>query len=385
MSNFKKSTSATIFIDYIPAELRQNQDWIIVYYAKIPARNKLKRFRNRVPKISSKKERLKFARKMVVSINNKLENGWSPFYEEKNLNYKSYDQVKDTFLKVQEKEVKDGIKRSVSYRSYLSYLKKLDEFQVTKSRQVKFLIEIDNSFIHDFFDYLYIEKGYSPRTYNNYLQFLSSFFIWAKSKGYIKQNPVESIKPKPEKKKKREILTNDVKSKLKKLRVNNFNYYVLCMCTYYCFIRRTELTKLKVGDVDLSNSSITIIGENSKNKKTDIVTIPNSLKPLLRRHLLKGKNDDFLFSKNKFLPGKTQLAPKKISDEWNKFRKVYNIENKYQWYSLKDTGITDLLNSGIPSLKVRNQARHHDLKMTETYTQRNISSDNTVKNADFNF
>lgn len=310
---------------------------------------------------------------MVAAINRKLESGWSPFFVEKNKQYKSFEECVGNFLLVQEKEVKDGIKRQVSLNGYRSYLKKLNEFIKEKNLTVKFILEIDNAFVHAFLDYLYLEKNYSPRTYNNYLQFINTFFIWCRSKGYIKQNPAELIKPKPQQQKLCEVLRDKEKEKLKELKHANFHYYVLCMCTYYCFIRRTELTKLKVSDVNLKEGFITISDENSKNKKTDNVTIPNALQPLLQKHLENAKQNDYLFSRNNFEAGETKMPPKKISDEWTKFRKVYRVENKYQWYSLKDTGITDLLNSGVPSIKVRNQARHHDLKMTETYTQRNAT------------
>jgi hypothetical protein len=43
MSKLKNSTSALIFVDYKPAELRQNKDWIIVYYAKISAKDEFNR------------------------------------------------------------------------------------------------------------------------------------------------------------------------------------------------------------------------------------------------------------------------------------------------------------------------------------------------------
>ena len=45
----------------------------------------------------------------------------------------------------------------------------------------------------------------------------------------------------------------------------------------------------------------------------------------------------------------------------------------------------DLLNAGIPSIKVRDQARHYDIKQTEAYTTRNLTADATIKNATFNF
>ena len=54
-----------VYVDYKPAELRINTDWLIVYYAKIPAQNEFKRFRVRVPVISPKSERFKYGKKWL--------------------------------------------------------------------------------------------------------------------------------------------------------------------------------------------------------------------------------------------------------------------------------------------------------------------------------
>lgn len=379
--NLQVANRAVIFIDYKPAELHKGKEWRVEYYAKIPAQNELKRFRKRVPVISPKSERLKYAKKMVVAINQKLENGWSPFYEIQDVQYKSLQFCTDLFLQYQEKEVQDGIKRPDTVRSYKSFLANLQQYVEKKKIQLKFIIELDTFFIQNYLDYLYFEKKNSPRTYNNHLRFLFTFLEWCKNKRFVNQNAAESIKPKPKAQKKRDVLDQDIKSKVKSLQNTNFHYYILCMVTYYCFIRRTELTKLKVSDVNLHKSYITIASENSKNRKTENVTIPTALHELLVQHLAQAKNNDYLFSANGYRAGKTQLNPKKISDEWAKFRKINNIDSKFQFYSLKDTGITDLLNSGIPAIKVRDQARHHDLKITETYTARNKFADEMLKNS----
>lgn len=377
---FKKA-----FIDYKPAELRINKDWLIVFYAKIPAQNDFKRFRKRVPPISPVKEREKYAKKMVVAINQKLESGWSPFYEDNNIKYKSVKFCSDLYISYQEKEVADGIKRPDTLRSYKSCLEVFNSYINDFQPNLKFIIEIDTFFVHSYLDYLYFERKISPRTYNNHLRFLISFMEWCKIKRFINQNPAENIKPKPKTAKKREVLTENIKEKVKTLRNTDFHYFVLCMMTYFCFIRRTEITKLKVSDVNLYKGFILVSAENSKNRKTEAVTIPKAFLPDLAQHLATAKNDDFLFSDNDFKAGKRQLSPKKISDRWAKFRKEEKFDSKFQFYSLKDTGITDLLNSGIPAIKVRDQARHHDLKITESYTARNKFADEMLKNIDFEF
>ena len=385
MDNRNKSTSKRIvFVDYKPAELRANKVWYIEYYAKNPLTEKLERFKKRVPSMKSQREREKYAKKMVQAINQKLETGWSPFYENPSNQYKSLEDSFSLFLKQLEKEVKDGIKRPDTLRSWKSFFSNISAYIKEKHLDVKFVLNIDFLFVNNFLDYIYYDKKNSPRTYNNYLAYMKGFFEWAKLKGYAKQNPAEGIKSKPKVQKKREPLTAEVKKCIKELRDKDFHFFTCCMLTYFCLIRRTELTKLKVSDVRLSESRIILDGSITKNRKTDSVTIPDVFLPILAQHLATANNSDYLFGKD-FKPGKVQLNPKKISDTWIKYRKKYKFDSKFQFYSLKDTGIMDLLNSGIPSIKVRDQARHYDIKQTEAYTTRNLIADDTIKGAKFDF
>ena len=372
------------FIDYKPAELRDNKSWYIEYYAKNPLTEKLDRFRNRVPKMKSVQERRKYAKKMILTINQKLESGWSPFFENPNNQYKSLEDSFSLFLKQLEKEVKDGIKRPDTLRSWKSFFSNISAYIKEMCLDIKFVINIDFQFVNNFLDYIYYDKKNSPRTYNNYLAYMKGFFEWAKLKGYAKQNPAEGIKSKPKVQKKREPLTTEVKECIKELRDTDFPFFVCCMMTYFCLIRRTEITKLKVSDVRLSESRIILDGSITKNRKTDSVTIPDVFLPILAQHLVTANNSDYLFGED-FKPSKKQLNPKKISDTWTKYRNKYKFDSKFQFYSLKDTGIMDLLNSGIPSIKVRDQARHYDIKQTEAYTTRNLTADETIKSASFSF
>lgn len=52
---------------------------------------------------------------------------------------------------------------------------------------------------------------------------------------------------------------------------------------------------------------------------------------------------------------------------WSKMREELDLPEEMQLYSLKDTGITDSLESGIPTIDVMKQAGHHDLRITTRY------------------
>lgn len=374
------------FVDYKPAKVRLCKDWIIVYYCYSPHEEKLVRCRVRIPPNENVAERKKIASQMAKTINENLKKGWTPFKNQSNNLFKTFEEVKNEFLNMLKKEVLDGVKRPDTFRTYSSMLSIFESF-VSKKYTSKYIYDINREFIFKYLDWIYA-KGNTPASYNNYLTFTKVFCNFLFSRGYIRENPATSIPRKKKLEKIRKVIPDDKKSIISQyLREQNFGFFVLCMCTYYAFIRGTELTKLRVADVDLKNDVFYISGEQSKNKISATVTIPNKLKDLLVLYLKDIDANDsnlFLFDWN-FNPGTVELSPSKINHVWTKYRKKLKLAKEYKFYSLKDTGITDLLIAGVPSIKVRDQARHSSLRITELYTPRIAKCDPVVKNANFEF
>lgn len=52
------------------------------------------------------------------------------------------------------------------------------------------------------------------------------------------------------------------------------------------------------------------------------------------------------------------------------------LPDEIQFYSLKDTGITNMIDSGVPVSFVKQQADHSDLSMTGTYLGKNLKRAN---------
>ena len=376
MPKNNKQSSIIPMVAFKPAELRIGTDWLIVYYAKDPQSDKLVRFRNRVPKMSNKKERLRFAQKMIDTLNEQLYSGWSPYMD--NLTeVKTIDYCFDYYLKTLSKELSDGVKRKSTCNNYKHFIMAFTEYLSIYQKNAKFISDISTLICDHFLDRIYIEKEKSARTYNFYLTCMCTFFNFCMSKGFIKESPVKNTKKKSIKEKTRVVLNEKEKAKLALLKEENFHFYVFCMTTYYCFIRPNELKKLKVENVNIEKNYITIPSSISKNRKTENVTIPNIFIEELKEHIGKASKDLFLFGK-KFVPGKQAVT--NLFYHWENVRKKYGFRKEVQFYSLKDTGITDMLNAGVPAIKVRDQARHSDLKITEIYTARNNSADETVKN-----
>lgn len=105
---------------------------------------------------------------------------------------------------------------------------------------------------------------------------LNTFFAWAKSKGYIEQNPLNSVSyPKNEKKHAVTYLTKEQISSLlnvidnntdEKFRLRDKTIISLALATA---LRIGTLVNLNIGDVNLSNKTITV-KEGAKNRKVQI-------------------------------------------------------------------------------------------------------------------
>ncbi len=384
--NFQKTVNkATLFYDYKPAELRIGSQWLVVYYYKHPISKRFKRVRVTVPKLKSKIERKKLGKTMVININNKLSEGWLPIYDDTETElYKSIDFCIDLFLDYAEKDIRSGNKRADTMRAYKSYFSMIRKFICSKTT-IKMMFEFNRTIAVKYLDFIFYERKNSARTFNNHLSFLNLFANFCLDRGFITQNFTIGISKKKKLEKKRKVLNISVKDYVKKIQEENKAFFTLCMATYYCFIRRTELTKLKVKDVNLDESYIFISGTISKNRKDDFVTIPKKYIPLLSEHIKKSNKNDFVFSGYNFKSGSKPLEPKKISDTWKKYQKRFGFGSQFQFYSLKDTGITEMLQKGVPAIIVRDQARHHDIRITEGYTARNIKADKTILDLDFDF
>lgn len=376
-------------LDFIPAQVKETsgENWRVVFYVRKPGTNEMQRFRRRVKKIEGKRKRMQFAKRICSEINSKLDEGWSPFIEGQSKDeYRLFSDVLLMFLEQCERKVIDGNLRPDSLRAYQSYAKNILKYLKQKGKTEMFAVEFTKKFVVEFTDHIYFDRRRTARTSNNYLSFCSTLSHFMLDREFLSGDPTNGIKKRKNSKKKRELIPAPVRQKIFEYQsIRDKHFLTLCLTVYFCFIRRTEISKLLVEYVDLNNDTIFIPGEISKNSKDGIVTIPKKLKELLLIHLEGATKQDYLFSGKNFQPGPSKLEPKKISDTWAKMREDLKFKQEYQFYSLKDTGITELFNLNVPTIKIRDQARHHDIKITETYTPRNYKCDDTIKDLNFDF
>ena len=373
-----------VYVDYVPPRLTEGKEWYISYYVKNPETGKLKRFRMKVNRIKSIQQRRAVARKIMAALEEKLALGWSPFYSEAApRSSRSIKEALDSFLLVKEREVEIQ-----SLRSYRSYIRCLQEWLRTNgykdsSPMFSLTRETARLFLQD----LELNPKISARTYNNYLSFMVTLFDWVAERGFITDNIFEGFHKKPKKltAKKRRLLKADELNRLFSwLEVHNRDYLAVVLLCYCCFIRPKEIALLKCSDIDLERQVVHVRPEIAKNDNESFRTIPDAMLPILRRMDLT-RQDWYLFGKNRnkaevFRPGPEAVSEKKFADYWNRFvRPALGFGQEIQFYSLKDTGITNMIGNGIPINLVQQQADHSSVAMTAIYVGRQSAANTRLK------
>jgi len=365
-------------LNFIPPRLTKGKEWYISFYSTYPATGKLRRVRIKLNRIKSISQRNAVAKRLISELSVKLLSGWNYFIEaEAPKSYHFLFSVLDTFINVHAKELEEH-----SMRSYRSYVKILKAFLLRKGYSDKmYVINFDRRLASDLM--IEIKEGdYSLRTYNNYLQFYTSLFNWLLEFNYIATNPFSHIKKIPKKRliKIRQPLSEDHRAELKRFLLEiegNNNYYVMCLLCYYCFLRPNEISLLRVKDIDQNRQLVSVSETIAKNDNVSYRTIPDVMMPYIKKLKLNNPPDYYLFSMDvtgEFIPGKKRAEGRETARYWSYIRQSLNWPMWLQFYSLKDTGITNMLSDGVATNFVQGQADHSSLSMTSIYAVKKSSA-----------
>jgi integrase/recombinase XerD len=364
MSESRKNLVNTV--GYRPAVVRKKSEVYVEYYILNPISHTWNRKRIRVNHVSElKKDKVRYADQIAKDINRKLENGWNPYIEhDAPRAFTLLSEALDTHVRSKKKEFRPATERM--YRSILTVLNPwlLRYFQ---SPDI-YCIQVDRLCAANFMQYLLLGRNVGFSTFNNYLAALNSIFNWMVEYSYISANPFAGIKKKTVNIKRRMYLTEKERQKVKAyLELHNRHYLRVVLLSYFTLLRRLEITKVKVSDVNLRKGLIKVWGDNTKNRKDAIITIPGALRPYLEQMNLDECPQNWYLFGPQFFPSAKPVTDKKISDEWLKMRKALKLSARVQFMSLRDTGIKNLLASGVQIDDVMKHARHHSLEVTKTY------------------
>lgn len=354
-------------LNYLPATLRHTaHGWTIEYAVLNPSTNmlqrkvtKMNRIRLRFGKITDFKA---YCNTIVCNLNTQLAGGWTPFGEQQNTRlFTPIEAVLDEYLSEKSKELRPDT--VVNYRSFCKCLKEWVK-KVCPNAQCGMFNKV---LAVRFMDHILNEKGLTGRSYNNKLKQARAFFSWAVEKCYAKENPFASMKTKREQTKRRILIPAKTRARIAAYFLEREpNYLILCQLVFNAMVRPKEAWRLRVSDINLEEGYIHVTSDESKTHYDRIAALTPALREGIARMTEKAHPNDYLFGSG-YKTGKKQIVYSRFRKDWDSMRSALRLPKEMQLYSLRDSGINEMLKSGIDPLTVMQHADHHDLSMTTRY------------------
>lgn len=343
------------------------KQWYVYFTCTDLIKKETKQFRyklgiNRVKEIRKRK---KVAKEAVEAIKDLLYNdGFNPF--EKSVQGDKcvlLDSLREML------EIKNLTVRLRSRQTYKHAVDLLSRWLDSKSLTKIEICNFQKKHAIEFADWLQKEKSYSGKSTNNTIGDIKTIFYMLVHRDICKSNPFTAVKKLKEEEGKNVAFTpSEIKKVLNYMRMVNVRLYYATQFVRYGFIRKTELTGLKVGNINLESHTITIPADISKTGKHDCVTIPQSLeKIILEMGLDKADPDLYIFGKGLETCKSKLRRTADISDAHREIIETLGMRHELIFYGWKHTGCVELYNIVRDPYVVCRQCRHSDIKMTMKY------------------
>ena len=233
------------------------------------------------------------------------------------------------------------------------------------------LININEVLVSEYLEYLY-SKGLNRNTVSRKLSAIRSFYNYLLQNNIVKTNYFKEISnPKKNKTLPKYAKDNDLEKMFNSFDITKpleqRNSLILEML-YATGIRVSELTNIKLNDIDKYNNSIKILGKGSKER---IVFYGSFCEDRLnlylsegRKLILKNKKCDYLLINKSGNKLSERYIRKMIDNVVTKCEIEYHISP----HTLRHTFATDMLNAGADLVSVKELLGHSNLNTTSIYT-----------------
>ncbi len=391
---------------FLPATLKRNpsRGWYIEFYVVNPATRMMVQRRIRLNKERKRYKRTcdfkTYANMLICQINAKLVAGWSPFEvqeedtpqmvltmpvqsplpkvetvvpevavaatkhdEHEDIRATSMQEFIEKFKAEKERELRPDTMRS--YSNFCSILLHWTE----QEGYDKDFGAFDKKVALRFMEYVFQEREVSANTYNNYIKTARAIFSWAVEHCYLNENPFKDIRKKREEDKKRTLIPSDTRGEIENYLRQKGDKGMLLMCQLVCvsLIRPKEALNIRIKDIDMNTCTIRIPADVAKNHHERHAAFNQQVKDLLNEMHLDLFPDDYYVFGTCMQPGLEMASKTAVSKRWTKMRDKLHLPKEMQLYSLRDTGITSLIQSGVDPVAVMKHADHHDLSITTRY------------------
>ncbi len=270
--------------------------------------------------------------------------------------------------------VRTLISRGLSVHTITAYKKDLLQLQdfLTKyfeEGNIK-VNQVTRLFLRDFLRYL-SENDRNNRTLARKATTMKSFFQFCEKNNYLTKNPASNLHiPKFEKKlpkcfseKEMEELLN-IPDLSNKFGIRN---RAILELIYSSGLRISEITGCKMGQIDLSEKLISVIGKGNKER---IIPISSKAKIAIRNYSKTRDQFESRFSDDIFFLSKSgrPLSPNEIREILSRYLNLVAKTKGYSPHTIRHSFATHLLARGADLRAVQEMLGHTNLSTTEIYT-----------------
>lgn len=219
-------------------------------------------------------------------------------------------------------------------------------------------------------------KGISSKTINRKISSLRSFFKQQLKQGTIKVSPMATIiSPKISKRLPQFVEEKDINTLFDHVEFpddwNGNTERMLINLLYNTGMRKAELISLKENQVDISNTTIKVLGKGSKER---IIPVSKELVDAIQKYM--ALKHQTLVEPDKVhllvnAKGK-KLDPKYVYNVVRKYLSLVTTIDKKSPHILRHTFATHLMNNGADLNAVKELLGHSSLAATQVYTHNTI-------------
>ena len=250
-------------------------------------------------------------------------------------------------------------RRNYAPNTIRAYLRAVDEYARYFKRPPD---QLGPDHIRQYQAYLFRERKLQPNTVIQHLGGIRFFYIRT-----LKQSWSADLTPYPKKViHLPSILSRDEVNSLIEASPTPFQRTLL-MALYATGLRRAELARLKITDIDSSRNVIHVLGGKGRRDR-DVMLSPKLLEAL-REHYrsLRRKPDVWLFPGNRWHTASHPISPKVIWQACTEAAELAGIRKEVHPHTLRHCFATHLLEDGADLRTIQILLGHRDLEETTIY------------------
>lgn len=215
--------------------------------------------------------------------------------------------------------------------------------------------------------------GLENSTIYTYSSKLNAFFEWLVKRNFAKENPLKNIKVLYPKYTDQRALKNEEVCKIYSAITLHSNSSlilkrdtVMISILYFCGLRTGEFISLRVTDIDIENSLLTVRAETSKSKATRGVPIHPTLSFHLKEYIKERNKQHY---KTECLIVSSSKDKGLSRDGLKHFVKKLNKSSgvKFHLHRFRHTFACNLAEKDVSVIKIQRLMGHTNLKMTVSY------------------